>query len=173
MRNRRNFTLQFSLILLILGIFASCKVRYGFKGGALPEGCKTLSIQRFDNTAQTINPTLTQNLTEALKDRFVRQTNLQLIAEAGDMQFSGVVVGYGVTPVAIQGNDVAAQNRLTIAVKIVYENMLHEDQNWEKTFSQFLDFSSSQNLSDVESDLNTQIIDQLTLDIFNKTLDNW
>lgn len=161
------------VLLLLTLAFTACKVKYSFNGGSLPAGCKTLSVQRFDNTSQTIFPTLTQNLTESLKDRFIRQTNLQLVAAAGDMQYSGTVVGYAVTPVAIQGNDVAAQNRLTITVKVKYENGPNPDMDWEKTFSQFQDFSSSQNLSDVEADLNTAIIDQLTLDIFNKTLDNW
>lgn len=170
----RSTVIYLSLIsLLLLGVYSGCKVKYSLTGGSLPQGCETLSVERFENTAQTIFPTLTQNLTEALKDRFLRQTNLRLVAAAGDMHYSGTVVGYAVTPVAIQGNDVAAQNRLTITVKVKYENEPNPDMNWEKSFSQFLDFSSSQSLSDVEADLNNQIIDQLTLDIFNKTLDNW
>lgn len=165
--------IRHSIALLLFALsFSACGI-YSFSGGKLRDGIETLSVAFFDNNAQIVVPSLSQTFTESLKDRFISQTNLRLVTEAGHMQFSGSISDYRVAPIAIQGDDVAAQNRLTITVKVKYENTLYSDENWDKTFSQFADFPSTQNLSDVESELITQINEQLTLDIFNKVLANW
>lgn len=172
MKKRLFFSLALLGMLLLTGI-TSCKVSYSFSGGKLRDGIETISIERFENDAQIVVPSLSQDFTEALKDRFISQTNLRMVTSAAHMQFSGSITNYNVAPVAIQGDDVAATNRLTITVKVKYENTLYEDENWDKTFSQFADFSSDQNLADIETELITQINEQLTLDIFNKVLANW
>lgn len=161
----------FLAFLALLGD-TGCGV-YSLTGGALRTGVETISVERFENNAPLIVPTLAQDLTEALKDRFVGQTSLQVVAYDGDMQFSGYISRYDVAPVAIQGNETAAQNRLTISVKVKYEVEQYPDDNWDKNFSQFADFPGNTDLSEVENELIEQILDQLTLDIFNKALSNW
>lgn len=159
-------------ILSAIAVLVSCKA-YSFTGGALKPGVETVSIETFDNSARIVNPTLTQDLTESLKDRFVRQTNLRLQNFEGDMQISGSVTQYDVAPVAIQGNETAAANRLSISMKIKYVNAKYPEDNWENTFSSFEDFGAEQALSDVEATLTAAIVDRLTQDIFNKCLSNW
>ena len=166
----RGLTLLFAVAVLLS--VAGCGI-YSLTGGSTRAGVETISVERFENNASLIVPTLAQDITEALKDRFVSQTNLQVVAYEGDMQFSGYISRYDVSPVAIQGDETAAQNRLTIGVKVTYEVEQYPDDNWVKTFSQFADFSATNDLSDVEDDLIEQILDQLTLDIFNKALSNW
>jgi Lipopolysaccharide-assembly len=160
------------LILLATLLFAGCGI-YSFTGGKPKDGLRTVSIELFENNATIIVPTLAQDLTEKLKDKFISQSNLQLLTYDGDMQFSGKIINYNVAPIAIQGNESAAQNRLTLSLSVKYNCTKYPDDSWEQNFSQFADFSSNVNLSDVEEELIKDLIDRLTTDIFNKSLANW
>lgn len=159
------------LALWALG-FSGCGI-YSFTGGAVKEGIKTVNVELFENNSSIVVPTLAQDLTEKLKDKFIGQSNLTLVTFDGDMEFSGSISGYSVAPVAIQGDDVAAANRLTVTVTVAFENKKYPEDSWNKTFSQFSDFSSNVNLSDVETELLTDIVDRLTNDIFNQSLGSW
>lgn len=152
--------------------FSGCGI-YSFQGGKLKPGLDTVSIELFENSASLVVPTLAQDLTEALKDKFQSQSNLRLIDYDGDLQFSGTITGYSVSPVAIQGDETAAQNRLSISARVVYDCTEYPEDSWQQSFTQFSDFESNQNLSDVEGELIIDIIDKLTTDIFNKVLSNW
>ena len=165
-------SLFYLLIISVAFLFGGCGL-YSFQGGKLSPGLETVSIERFENNASLVVPTLAVDLTEALKDKFQSQSNLKLRDYDGDLQFSGSISGYSVSPVAIQGDETAAQNRLSVSVRVVYDNSQYPEQSWQNTFTQFQDFDSNLNLSDVEAELLLTIIDQLTTDIFNKVLSNW
>jgi hypothetical protein len=164
-----NFAIFATLFALV---FAGCGI-YSFNGAVLKPDMKTVSVELFDNKASLINPTLALEITEKLKDKFVVQTNLKLVQYDGNLQFSGYISQYDVRPVAIQGNETAASNRLTIALSVKYDCEPYPEDSWEKNFSQFADFNSNQNLSDVEAELVTDIVDRLAQDVFNKALGNW
>ena len=166
---RSTFLLLATLTLLF---WTGCGI-YSFTGSKPKDGLHTVSIDLFENNATIIVPTLAQDLTENLKDKFISQSNLQLLTYDGDLQFSGKIINYSVNPIAIQGNESAAQNRLTISLSVKYNCPKYPDDSWEQNFSQFADFSSNVNLSEVEGELIKDIIDRLTTDIFNKSLSNW
>jgi len=161
------------ITIFALGILNSCKPSYSFTGASIPEDVKTVSVQTFQNFAPLANVNLTQTFSEALKNKFISQTNLDLVADDGDLQFDGSITDYRIIPVAIQGNETAALNRLTITVKVKFENLKDEEQNFESSFTRYADFDSSKNLAEVEDLLIRDINDQLTQDIFNKAVSNW
>jgi hypothetical protein len=146
---------------------------YSFTGASISPNVKTVTILNFPNNAGLVVPTLSRTLTEALKDYFSSQTNLILIERNGDLLLDGSITSYAVLPVAIQGNETAALNRLTITVSVKFTNKTDPKQNWETSFSRYQDYSSSFNLSTVEEGLIRQITDQLVQDIFNKAVVNW
>jgi len=148
-------------------------MRYGFSGATIPPEAKTVSVQYFQNQASLAPPTLSQTFTEALRDRLSSQTRLGLVNKNGDLNFEGAITAYNATPIAIQSTDVAALNRLTITVNVKYSCSFDEKKNFEQSFSRFADYNSSQSLSTVEQELIQQINDQLTLDIFNRALNDW
>jgi len=116
---------------------------------------------------------LSQTFTEDLKDKFISQTNLDLVTTNGDLQFEGSITGYRVTSVAIQGNETAALNRLSITVKAKFTNTKDREQDFETSFTRYSDYESSKNLASIEDELIEDINDQLTQDIFNKAVSNW
>lgn len=162
-------------LFLFLGFicFSGCKINYSFTGASISPEVKTVSIENFPNKAPLVVPTLSRSFTEALQDYFTSQTNLILVPQGGDLQLTGEITGYGVQPQAIQGNETAALNRLTITVNVKFVNQFDESQNWETPFSRYLDYPSSQNLVSVQEGLIEEINAMLVDDIFNKAVVNW
>ena len=164
----------FSVILLIFGgIFPSCKMSYSFTGANLSPLVKTYSVYYFPNRARLISPTLSQVFTEDLREKLQRQTSLNEMSENGDIEFEGQITGYEVRPMSIQKEDLAAQNRLTVTIKLKYTNTKVPDESFERNFSAFEDFDSGLSISDIEDELNLLIVKKLTEDIFNATIANW
>lgn len=164
------------LILLVLVTSQGCKVNYSFTGASISPAVKTVSIANMPNNAGLVVPTLSRTITEALRDYFTSQTNLVLVDRNGDLNLEGTITQYAVQPVAIQGNETAAMNRLTITVNIKFSNKTAPNdpaQNWESTFSRYQDYSSSFNLVTVQDGLISEITSQMVQDIFNKAVVNW
>lgn len=160
-----------SAIMLVFA-FAACGV-YSFTGASIPPGTETVSVSFFENRAPIIQPSLSSTFTEKLKDRFVSQTSLRLKKDDGDLQFEGYISDYRSNPVSIQGNEQAAQNRLTISVSVKFTNSKDPKLDFETVFTRYVDYDSRKNLSSVEQDLIAEICNQLTDDIFNKAVINW
>ncbi|WP_316929866.1 LptE family protein [Sphingobacterium sp. T2] len=124
-RKGNNVRFAFFFVLL-LSVVASCGVKYSFSGGSIPKDMKTYSVLYFENLAPMVYPTLSQNFTEALKERIRTQSSLSQVNNDGDAIFEGVITNYTITPASIgAGNNDRAQNsRLSITVKVKYTNKL-------------------------------------------------
>ncbi len=152
----------------------SCSMNYSFTGASIPPDVKTIRIEQFPNNASLVNPTLSQVFTDALRDKFQSQTSLVIVNEGGDLVIEGEIADYNTRPEAIQSDDVAALNRLTISVRVNYTNNFDESQNFtNQTFSRYEPYESSQNLNTVSDNLVPVIVEYLVEDIFNKTVVNW
>ena len=161
----------FIIISFILPL-VSCWA-YSFTGASIPPGAKTVSVEYFKYNAPNFNPTLSQDITEKLQNKMVSQTSLKLTEGNGDLQFKGQITDYSVSPVGLVSNETAAQNRLTIKVKVEFINELDESLNFDQTFTRYQDYPSEKMLADVESELVPAIIDQIVDDIFQKAVVNW
>jgi len=155
-----------------INLFIGCGI-YSFNGASISKETKSITVEHFKNSALTKQPTLSQVLSEKLKDYFTEQTNLIISNQNGDLFFKGDIIKYDVQPIAIQSNETAGQNRLTISVKIDFLNKQNEELNFNQTFSRYKDYESSQNLSEIEDILITEITNELVEDIFNKAVVNW
>lgn len=160
-----------SLISLSI-LVVSCGV-YSFTGASIPNEAKTISVQYISNKAAIVQPSLSQAITDGLIDAFAGQTNLDITENEGDLSFSGYITKYQIKPMAIKANETASQNRLTIAIKIKYNNSFDDKQNFETTFSRYRDYPSSENIVDVEDGLIEEISKELIEDVFNKAFVNW
>lgn len=161
------------LLIMIIALSGGCGGGYSFTGASISPDVKTVSVGFFENYAQLINPSLSQVVTEKLKDIFLVQTNLEVIQRDGDLQFEGSIVDYNVRPLAIQADEQAAQNRLTISLAVTFINTKDPEKDYESRFTRFGDFDANQDLSAVEEDLVEQITTELVQDIFNKAVVNW
>jgi hypothetical protein len=165
--------ISLTILLLSVVLIPACKVSYSFTGASISPAVRTFSVYYFPNRAPLVNPNLSQQFTEGLQDKLVKQTSLNQLREGGDLEFSGQITGYDVKPINIQEKDKAAQNRLTVTVKVKYVNNKNHDDDWDKSFTAYEDYESSQSLSAVEDELMKLIIEKLTDDIFNASIANW
>ena len=153
-------------------IVHSCGI-YSFSGTSIQPDVKTVTINHFEYKALRVNPSLSNELTEAIKDQFRRLTRLEEVDIEGDLEISGEITGYDVKAMAVTADEVAAQNRLTVNVKIYFTNRKYPEDDFEKSFSAYADYDSSNTLDAMESQLCEEIIEKLVEDIFNATVANW
>ncbi len=159
--------------IMLLFVMNGCGVKYGFTGGSIPEGMKTVNVQYFENIAALVYPTLSQNFTEALKERIRNQSRLSQVNQDGDATFEGFITDYTVSPAAVEaGTDRAAMNRLTITVKVSYHNKINPKDDFEQPFTRFKEFAGNLQSAQEET-LGKEIIQMLTEDIYNKAFANW
>ena len=96
---------------------------------------------------------------------------MYLTNNQADLSFTGEITKYQIT-IAIQANETAGKNRLTISIRVKYNNKIDVKQNFENTFSRY-GFNSTENLAEIESILIEEISNELLEDIFNKAFVNW
>ena len=161
------------IVALVALMLSGCTVKYSFSGASIPLDAKTVSVPYFPNNAPMVAPSLSSTLTDALQDKFSRQTKLQLVSTGGDLAFEGEITNYTSTPAAITASETAAMNRLTITVKVKFTNIYEPQNNYNKSFSAFAEYDATSLLQDVQDMLITEICDQLVLDIFNAAVANW
>ena len=146
---------------------------YSFNGASISSETKSVQIDYFSNSSSMGKASLSDDIVEGLKDKFSNETNLTIINSDGDLFFKGSITSYSVKPIAIQADETAAKNRLTISVKVCFENKLDLDNNYDQSFSRYADYYSTTELSSIEDELVNQIIAELIDDIFNKAVANW
>ena len=175
MKNRLTRFVCVSLCFLLPSFFllSSCSGGYSFTGASIPPGAKTLSVATFPNNASTVNPQLSQKLTDELMQLFSSQTPLTVTTDDGDLQVEGSIVGYDTRAAALSSNDEVSMNRLTISIKVRFTNTLNPEANFEQQFSRYRDYPASRDFSSVESELVNEIVTELCEDIFNKSVVNW
>lgn len=173
---RRNIVAAVSVVaslVMTAFIVQSCGI-YSFTGTSIQPDVKTITINYFEYKALKVNPTLSNQITEALKDKFTRLTKLEQVDIDGDLEIIGEVTGYDVRATAITANEQAAQNRLTVSVKVAFVDRKYPENSFEnKSFSAYADFDAMQPLDAVESSLCEEIVEKLCEDIFNGTVANW
>jgi hypothetical protein len=154
-------------------IVHSCGI-YSFTGTSIQPDVKTVTVNYFEYKALKVNPSLSNDITTALQDKFLKLTRLEQVDIDGDLEIIGEVTGYDVRATAITANEQAAQNRLTVTVKVSFINRKYPEDDFEnKSFSAYADFDAMTSLDAVESTLCEDIIEQLCEDIFNSTVANW
>ncbi len=161
------------LLLAAVLTLGGCGI-YSFTGTSIQNDVNTIHIEYFEYKAQKVNPSLSNDLTEALRTRFRRMTRLEQVEQDGDLEITGEVTGYNVSAAAITADEVAARNRLTVTVRVNFTNRKYPEDDFDaKSFSAYAEFDSDLTLDAVEGDLCTEIVDKLIEEIFNATVAQW
>ena len=161
--------LSFAAVMLLVG----CTVKYSLSGASIPPDAKTFSVAYFPNNAPMVAPILSATLTDELTQRFASRTNLVQVDEGGDFAFEGEIVGYSSTTSSVSSGDYALQNRLSITIKVKFTNAIDDKMSFNKNFSAYADYDSTKLLTEVESTLIPEIVEQIVTDIFMAAASNW
>ena len=169
--------MKWILFILIPVLMTSCwpsSVSFVDKGSMPPEW-KDFTLKTLDSNAPNAPLSYPATLSEAIKDGIQNSTKL-LITSAeteSSIDIEGVINTYNVTPIALQEGDNASQNRLTISVNFDIFIKVPEPQEMKLTSTRFIDYSSGQDLSSIETQLLEEINIQIVQDVINKLLSNW
>lgn len=146
---------------------------YTFSGASISPEIKNIKISYFINEAENFKANLDRDITQKLTDFIIEQTDLSVNNDNYEIEINGKIISYDIIPISISSNDFANQNRLSISVNIDFKNYINEKENYNQKFTRYVDYKSDQNIEEIESELNDQIIEEICIDIFNKTFVNW
>lgn len=175
MESTRYRIISYLSILLATFVLVGCTISYKFNGTVIDyTKVKTISIIDFTNQAAMVYAPLTITINEQLKDKYTRQTRLEVLnKEGGDLEIEGEVIGYDIAPQSIGSNAVAPETRLTIRIRVRYTNNTNSEEDFEKTYSAYRNFDSSKLITDVQDQLIEEIVEEIVDNIYNETVANW
>ncbi len=168
------------LIVLLFTCTLCLQSCYNFTGAALTHGEATIQIRDFlNNTAY--NPQLAQQFSIAIQNRFLQRTTLKGTTENPDMLIEGEITDYSITPTTITtptsgaNNNIiqSAQSKLTITVKVHYENKKDPESSFDRSFSDEVTFDSGMDINQIESTQVPVVNDRIINKIFNDIVAKW
>lgn len=164
----------FGLYSLFFILCSSCSISYKFNGANINyQTTHSISIADFPNNAPMVNPTLSNLLSESIRDIYQRQTRLTVLSKGGDLELEGEIVGYDITQGAISTNSYASESKLTIRVQVHFINNIYPEESFDKTYTAYQTFDASRLLTDVQDELCNIIVTEITENIYNDTVAKW
>lgn len=167
-------------IAIVIGLLISLngcglrKIKYSRNGASIPPDAKTFSVNFFENRAVYVDPTLSNEFTELLKEKFRSQTNLSEVLDGdGDLHFEGEIIADYLRPVDITRDEYASRTRITIEVRVKYTNKIDDKYDFDSRFSAYRDLGETQDRSEVGQELIKKILEQIVDDAYNKAVVNW
>ena len=162
------------ILCLLIGLLCSCSISYKFNGANINyQTTHSISIADFPNNAAMVNPTLSNNLSEGIRDLYQRQTRLEVLRKGGDLELEGEIVGYDISQGAISADSYASESKLTIRVTVHFTNNIHPEESFDKTYTAYQTFDASRLLSDVQDELCATMITEIAENIYNDTVAKW
>lgn len=161
------------LFVASLGIFVACTVSYKFTGTSINyDLIKTIQISNIPNRAPYGWAPMEAIFNNKLQDLYASQTRLKLVKRDGDLQLAGEITGYDQYNKSISADGFSSQVQLKMTVNIRFVNN-KTNQSWERQFSATTQYEASQQLSAVQEELVTEMVKDLTDQIFNATVADW
>jgi hypothetical protein len=168
------------IIVACFPLLNGCGVSAQYSMTGSTTTAETISIAEFYNNADLGPANMSQVLTNDLKNYFVQNSNLRVVAEEGQVQLEGEITDLRITPISPTATgdpteiNRASSTRLTITVKATYIDTLNEKMSFkDKSFSFYKDFDNELNVSDVEEAFIKEIFQRIINDIFNASVANW
>ena len=153
--------------------FSGCRFYSVSMRGGDTSGASTFSVGYFKPKTAQASQVYAQRFSDGLKDFISSASPLKITNKNGDLQYSGSITGYTISPASVGQGEVAALNKLTITVKVKYVNSREPDKSFEKSFSKFANYNSNSDIFAVEEQLWEDINEQLINAIYNASIGNW
>ena len=177
----RKFNIKNCLkILSMFTLFLMQGSCYSFNNVNLDSRYETIQIKDFPNNSALMNPNLAQQFSTAIQNRFLQRANLKGTITKPHILIEGEITDYSITPTTIStavnapgGNIQAAQNKLTIVVKVHYENSIEPNKSFDRVFSDEAVFSSDLDINSIETSQVKVVNERIINKIFNDIVANW
>jgi hypothetical protein len=168
----RKFTLLSLLMVVLIG--QGC-LKYSFTGTSIPEGVNTVFIPFFPDQSNSGIGDLSDRLSEALIQRFVNESRLQLANSEDDADaiINGQIISYSNRPFSIGGNEQANQNQVQITVSASFKYRTDDAPLWDKNFSGNFTFDPTEDPVQGEEDAADDALEQIANNMFNDAVSSW
>ena len=168
----KKIAMWLGMMLALLAV--SCTVSYKFNGASINDDkVKTITIEDFANRASYVWGPMAPMFNTDLQDIYVQQTRLQQVKRGGDLQLSGEITAYDQYNKSVSAEGYSSVVELKMVVNVRFTNNTNHSEDFERTFSATCEYDAKQQLSAVQEELVTQMIDDITEQIFNATVANW
>jgi hypothetical protein len=144
---------------------------YSFSGSSVPKHLKTIAIPLFEDQSGFGEPGLKENFTTALINLFVNDNSLQVAdRNTADSILEGSIVTIQDAPSIISPGEQVTTRRVTINVRVTYQDLKLRKKVWEKNFSNWGEYITSGETRTVAL---TQAVSKVTEDILIETVSGW
>ncbi len=169
--------MKFILIITLFFTFSSCwPTSVSFNDtGSIPSDWNHFSLTNLENTAPNSPINFSGYLSDKIRDGIQNNTRLKLSStpNTSEVRLEGNITNYVITPIAVQAGDNVSKNRLTVTCNIKINITTPKEQEMTISSTRFSDYPTDKNFSEVESQLNELISEQIVQDVINKILSNW
>lgn len=163
------------LALLLCCIALSGCFRYSFTGTSIPEDVNSIYIPFFADQSTSGVGNLSDRLNEALVDRFINQTRLQLANNRGaaDAVLEGSIIRYTNEPFSITGEQQTSLNEVTISVRATFQYTNKEQAEWSKSFQGSDTYDTNESPIEGETNAAVEALSQIANNMFNDAVSGW
>ena len=152
----------------------ACSVSYKFNGASIDyTKTKTIQIADFPIRSSYVWGPMGPMFNNALKDIFANHTRLSQVRRNGDLKIEGEITQYTQRNKSVSSEGHSAQTELSVTVNVRFTNNVNHNEDFERTFTASKSYETTQSLNAVQEELVTQMVKDLTEQIFNATVANW
>ncbi len=146
---------------------------YSFTGSSVPPHLKTIGIALFDDQSGSGEPALREKLTNKLIDRFRQDNSLQVADRTrADSIIEGSIVSMPDQPQVVATGETVTKRRLTLTVKVRYQDTKLKKTVFDKEFSAWGDYESGGGPAQRQAGIDAAI-DKLAEDILLAAVAGW
>ena len=164
----------FLLALLLFPALTSCSVSYKFNGASIDYSkTKTIQIGEFPIRANYVWGPMASIFNNQLKDQYANHTKLTQVKRNGDLRVEGEITKYEQRNKSVSSEGYSAQTELSMTVNVRFTNNIKHSDDFERQFTATASYESTQSLNSVQEELVTQMVKDITDQIFNATVAKW
>lgn len=161
-------------VAIIAMVITACSVSYKFNGASIDYNkTKTIQIADFPIRSSYVWGPMASIFNNQLKDQYANHTRLIQVKRNGDLKVEGEITQYSQRNKAVTAQGESAQVELLMTVNVRFTNNANHSEDFEKQFTATTTYDSRQSLNSVQEECVTQMVKDITDQIFNATVANW
>ena len=163
--------MMISLVLLLSG----CTFQgYKFNGASINyDEIKTIQFADFPIRSAYVWGPMASIFNNQLKDIYANHTKLIQVKRNGDLKIEGEITRYEQRNKSVSSEGYSAMTELSMTVNVRFTNNANHKEDFERQFTATSSYETTQSLNSVQEELVTQMVKEITDQIFNATVANW
>ena len=147
---------------------------YKFNGASIDyTKTKTIQINDFPIRSNYVWGPMANIFNNQLKDQYANHTRLIQVKRNGDLKVDGEITRYEQRNKSVSAEGYSAQTELSMTVNVRFTNTKKHSEDFERQFTATATYETTQSLNSVQEELVTQMVKDITDQIFNATVANW